>query len=120
MIQVHRPSFQLNPRSIKKLISFQFYYVLLFSVLIEYFKLPTTITYITDIVNLIILVYLLYYKRKSEAIVALNMGVTITCIFILFVVTLFTAAMNMVKPTLVIWSARNYLRFFPYFIWCIF
>lgn len=116
MIQVHRPSFQLNPRSIKKLISFQFYYVLLFSLLIEYFKLPTTITYITDIVNLIILVYLLYYKRKSEAIVALNMGVTITCIFILFTVTLFTAAMNMVKPTLVIWSARNYLRFFPYFI----
>lgn len=116
MLQVHRPSFQLNPRSIKKLISFQFYYVLLFSLLIDFFKLPTTITYITDVVNFIILVYLLYYKRKSEAVVAMNMGVTITCIIILFAVTLFTAAINMVKPTLVIWSARNYLRFFTFFI----
>ena len=116
MVKIHRPSFKLNKRSVKKLVSFQFYFVLLFSLFVEVFKLPTTITYISDIVNLIILMYLLYYKRKSEAIAALNMRATIICVLLLFAVTLFTAAMNMVKPTLVIWSARNYLRFFPYFI----
>lgn len=120
MLKLHRPTFQLNAKSIKKLISFQFYFVLLFTVFVEVCKLPTTIIYITDIINSLILVYLLYFKRKHETISVLNMSSTVTCILLLLVITLFTAVINTVKPTLVIWSARNYLRFFSFFLAVVF
>ena len=105
--------------TIKSLIYFQFFFVFLYSGICDLTGLPTTISYFIDIINLVLLCYILCDRLKWKKISRYRMNGMVISILILCFMCLFTSFVNKVSPQLVVWAIRNEFRYFPFFIGCV-
>lgn len=107
----------ISSKTCRKLIYFQLLLVMVEMFFISQFHLPSIITYITDIVSVILLLYMAYaHKSELKRIRANYVGNLI----LLFVgVSILGAVFNFVPPLLTVWGARNIFRGFIFFVACI-
>lgn len=100
----------ITEKKIKKLFVFELLLICFRGFLIDILNFPGIITYIPDVLNLIIL-FLIYHKTKS---IKLK---TLTDKFILFFIvwSIITAVLNFVSPILFFWEMRNFCRAFCIF-----
>lgn len=110
--------FQLNSAFMKKLIYFQIMFVMFMELMISMFKFPSAIRYFTDVMLIIMLIYILhgniYNIFKKIKLISI---LTIMLLFLL--VGTIGSIYNLVSPFLFIWEIRNIFRFFIFFISCI-
>lgn len=105
---------RLNQKNCKKLIYFQLIFVLCVYFFISIFHFPSMLTYVTDVVNIILLFCM--FRIKS---------INLNCVggkYIKISIGLFLGSLvigcilNLVSPILIIWGARNLLRGFVFFV----
>lgn len=107
----------ISSKTCRKIIHFQLMFVMVEMFFISQFHLPSIITYTTDIVAAILLIYMLYaYKTGLKRIRANYVGILI---FLFVVVSILGALVNFVSPLLIMWGARNVFRGFIFFVACI-
>lgn len=98
--------------SFKNLVKFNIYYSILVMGLMSYFNLPNYITYLSDIINISVLI--LYFAKNNKVnnsvIDAMKMP---SVFFLLTVVSLF---INHEPFMLYLWGLRNYFRFYILFL----
>lgn len=108
---------RLNQKNCKKLIYFQLIFVLCVYFFISIFHFPSMLTYVTDVVNIILLFCM--FRIKS---------INLNCVggkYIKISIGLFLGSLvigcilNLVSPILIIWGARNLLRGFVFFVACV-
>lgn len=104
----------------KIMIYIQIAYVLVMSFFTDVLRFPNMITYVTDLINMSILVFLLInWKKMQETIKKSCFTVEAILVSFYFALACFTAFFNGVKPTLFIWDMRNSFRFFVFLFACI-
>ena len=108
---------RLNQKNCKKLIYFQLIFVLCVYFFISIFHFPAMLTYVTDVINIILLFCM--FRIKS---------INLNCVggkYIKISIGLFLGSLvigcilNLVSPILIIWGARNLLRGFVFFVACV-
>lgn len=107
---------KLPPRG-KTAAYLQIYYIFFFFWFIDVLHLPTTITYLTDVLTVFLLLTKIIQIKNSIKISRATAPFAIFCL--IFLSMLFGAAINFVKPLLVLWGIRNNVRFFLFFFICI-
>lgn len=110
----HIQNFKTNN---KTLIYAQILLVLVMFWLRDVLHFPSAITYITDLI-LIILVFQCCYKR-TEYRVRKDVIPQYVIVILIVAFMLFGAIINAVSPLLVLWGMRNNLRFFIFFFVCV-
>lgn len=103
--------------NIKKLIIFQFLYVIAIRFLISNFGAPSYLSYGTDLINLVLLFAIIVKPQLYENTKRIKCFAIWGLLFVL--TTVFGLLYNNQKVTLFIWGYRNSLRYFIYFIACV-
>ena len=98
-----------------KLIFFQLMYIVVYNLLTDYLSLPNAVSYLVDLINIAVFIWLLIYRRTFIDLYRLRLQYVLYAVFLLIAVAWMTALLNAVSPMLVLWSTRNALRFFPFF-----
>lgn len=107
----------ISRKTCHNLIYFQLMLVMVELFFISQFHLPSLITYTTDIVSAILLLYMIYTcKSELKRIRANYVG---NLILLFMGVSLLGAVLNLVSPLLTVWGARNVFRGFIFFVACI-
>lgn len=101
----------------KELIYFQIFLVLFEGILIDVFKFPSAIKYLTDILTL--LIFLLSFKRINRTIPKLKMNILLGIIGIYFIYSIFSITIGMSGLFLSFWGMRNIFRFYLFYLSCI-
>lgn len=92
-------------------------FVLVMLWLRDVLRFPSYISYLTDVLLLIIIFSALYKKRTFDIYKgAIPQYIIASLIFICMIIG---AIINMVDPILVLWGMRNNLRFFLFFFMCV-
>ena len=101
----------------KTAVYIQIMFVLVMLWLRDVLHFPSYISYLTDIL-LLIVIFSVFYKKKTFDIYtgAIPQYIIVALIFIFMVIG---AIINAVEPLLVLWGMRNNLRFFLFFFMCI-
>lgn len=103
----------------KTIVYWILFLTILFNPLIAELGFPSTIIYINDVLCLVLL-YFLIKRRGLYTISRYGLNST-TFILIVFAITLgLSAFVNFVDPFLVIWAIRNTLRFYVFYVACIY
>lgn len=111
---IFKPITLKNKLTIKTLIVFQFFFVFFYSGICDLTKIPKTISYFVDVMNIILLIYMLLDRARNKKISNLKLNaVYLSCIG-LCLICLSTSFIHSVNPLLVVWAVRNELRFFPF------
>lgn len=98
-----------------KIIYFQIIYVMLSGLLID-LGLPTSIRYLTDVVNLLLVVCVLLQKDK-KAIAKNKVPIAVMAAWYLFMVA--STCFRDFSVLRIAWASRNWARFFVFFIACV-
>lgn len=105
--------------NIRKVVYFQIVFVLTHRVFTTMLGLPSSLVYLTDVLNAYLLLELVLARRTGKVMRGLHAG----CIFIwlaLFVCLLSVGILgNGVGLLFVLWAVRNNFRFFVFFFCCI-
>ena len=106
---------------IKKLISFQIIYNLFIKFFISDFGIPSLFNYLTDIINIIIFIYAIFYYRsqKKENYSKIKFYGSFIFPVLFLVVGTVSFLMNYSNILLYIWALRNTFRFYLFFWSCI-
>lgn len=104
-----------NNKVISNILYFQFSYVFFYAGLVDFFHIPSIITYGIDILNIICFLYFLYSNKRKKVFKMTRVQYLYVMVFFLFLGCILTAVINLVNPLLVIWGVRNSLRYFPFF-----
>lgn len=91
-------------------------YMTFFIGLLESLGAPHAITYLYDIVTLVLVVYLFGSRRSLSEIIR---NTTVKMQLILFAFGVLVAAINSVSSVLIIWGLRNNIRFIIFFDACL-
>ena len=102
----------------KKLIFLQLYIVLFEGILIDQLGVPVSIKYLSDIVNIGIII--LSYNEIRRKINHAHLGMTVGVITIYSVYLIFSAILGGFSSSIIlgVWGLRNVLRFLTFFISC--
>lgn len=107
---------KVDTKSISKILTIELLFVFFSSALIHFLHFPSSITYSIDIMNVLIFLYFLTSMHGKNIIASCRYNKIYGWTILLIVTCLFTALINYVNPLLVIWGARNLLRYFPFFM----
>ena len=105
VFNLHRPD---------ELILLQVVYVSIFQYLISYFQAPTLLSYITDIINIILLIHLIL-DHKLLGFINRKRRICIW-IFVIVICSLFAYVMYGFNLLLCLWGFRNMYRFLPFML----
>lgn len=108
-------SLVLNKKSISKIISIEFYYAFFWSAAVDFLHFPTSISYGLDLLNLIVLFFLLYARNSRQRINGYKAKSVYFSAILLMIFCCFSAVLNLVPFPQFLLSCRNALRFFPFF-----
>ena len=105
------------PKRMNFIINIQIVLVCFMWVFISMFNFPSVITYITDI--LLIISVLFCFKKVQWKIKKANWITLYTIILMIIVTTFIGAIINGVSPLMYVWGFRNSMRFYLFFVVCI-
>lgn len=105
----------VNKKVISNILYFQFFYVFFYAGLVDFFHIPSIITYGIDVLNIICFLFFLYSNNRKTIFLKSHMQYIYIMAIIVFLGCILTAVINLVNPLLVIWGVRNSLRYFPFF-----
>lgn len=103
---------------LKYLVYFQIIYNFFIKFLISDFKFPGMLNYVTDVINVLLLLGVLVSIKKNN-IHKIKIKPLIFPL-ILFIINLISFIVDFSNPLLFIWGARNVFRFFVFFYSCIY
>lgn len=106
----------LPPRN-SRWVYYQIFLVMVMFWLRDSVGIPSSITYLTDIITFCLLIKNIKRIRKTIFAAGANIPWLIVCLIV--VCMLFGALINTVSPVLVLWAIRNNLRFFAFLFICI-
>lgn len=109
-------NFRVDAKSISKILTIELFFIFFSSALIDFLHFPSFITYGIDMINLLVFLYFLTSMHGKSIIVSCQYKKIYGLTILLIVICLFTALINYVNPLLVMWGARNLLRYFPFFL----
>ena len=98
----------------RRLIFFQLLLVLSFLSLIDNFRVPSFISYLTDVVWLILLAAVLVNRRQVAGLKIFKSWIAFFLIY-----TLLTLLIRQQSPMLYLWGLRNNFRFYVFFLACV-
>lgn len=111
-------SFEIDSKiSGKTFIYAQILFVLVMLWLRDVLGLPSAITYITDVILVLLFIITAYKKKEYLLFKGLLFPAITVAAIVLFMI--FGATINAVNPILTLWGARNNLRVFVFFFICI-
>lgn len=112
----YRLILRLPPKS-KILVYAQILWIMIMLWLRDVVGLPSLVTYLTDVFTVLLLFFQLHRIRNNVRCSSVtNQSRIISCILICILVGVI---LNLVNPMLVLWAARNNLRFYAFFFICI-
>lgn len=91
----------------KKLVYFQVFFNIFSKFLIYDMGFPAIINYISDVITVLLLIDLVYKKKKFTK----NEVWLLGCTLLFFFIGVISAIINVVNPILIIWAIRNNARF---------
>lgn len=103
----------------KKIIYSILFFSIIFDALIAEFHLPTAITYINDILWILLFV-LLFKNRAMKRLKKQGLRSNMVILSMFAIVLLLSSLLNLVDPLLVFWAIRNTLRFYVFYVACIY
>ncbi len=104
---------------LEKVVLFQFCFALLYNGICALFSLPTTLSYLIDVINLFVLIEILFDASRNKKIYKLRLTGVFYALVCLNLACLSTSIIHLVNPLLVVWAFRNEMRFFPFFLACV-
>ncbi|WP_270388224.1 hypothetical protein [Blautia hansenii] len=105
----------INNKVISNILYFQFFYVFFYAGLVDFFHIPSIITYGIDVLNVICFLFFLYSNNRKMIFLKSHIQYIYIMAIIVFLGCILTAVVNLVNPLLVMWGVRNSLRYFPFF-----
>ena len=103
--------------NLKYIVYFQIIYNCFIKIFISDFKLPSFLNYVTDIINIILLIGVIINFKKNKGNPIKNTPIFIA--YILFFINLISFLIDFSNPALFLWGFRNIYRFFIFFYCCI-
>lgn len=108
---------KLNAVSCKKLIFIQLGIEFFITFFIELFKLPSSITFLTDIINIVLCLYMVWSRKNIFRRVDAKPLEIILLVLVGFIVV--SATLNLVYPQYFLWGCRKYFRGIIFFVACV-
>ena len=105
----------INKKTIRLIIRFEIVFTLVIFEIIDLFKLPNTILYILDALNIVLFIYLLASKTKKQQFILAEYNITKYSLIVLIIGIFLSDIINCVSPFLIIWAFRNSFRFLALF-----
>ena len=109
---------KLDSTSMKKIIYFQIVFVMIMELMISMFKFPSSIRYLTDVIMIILFIYIIH-GNVYIILKKINLSGILIIILAFFIIGLLGSIYNLISPFLLIWEVRNIFRFFLFFISCV-
>lgn len=110
---------KINRKMMKKLIYFQIIFVLIYQFFVNELGMPSAVSYITDLINIILLFYIVLQRKILKIFYSIRGKSVIVSISILSLILLMGIVINWVPLQLVFWAIRNTYRFILFFIACV-
>lgn len=111
----------INKSATKRIIYFEIIFTAIYQWFVSELNVPSAIGYLLDLLNIVLLLYLLKFHKKIFSIFARIKAQSIYHILGILIVTLCIGAIiNLVPPLFVFWAFRNNFRFFLFFLLCIY
>ena len=110
---------KINCKTMKKLIYFQIIFVLIYQFFVSEFGIPSTVGYLMDLINIILLIYIVLQGKILKTFYSIRNRSVVVSISILSLILLVGIIVNFVPLQLVFWAIRNTYRFIVFFIACV-
>lgn len=110
---------KITGNSIKIIIYIEIVFVLVYQILVSHLGLPSSISYLCDVCNVPIIIYVLNIKNKQKLINSMGARSLLICVIALTVVITVSDLINVVRPALILAAYRNTYRFFLFFLACL-
>ena len=108
---------KINNNNCRKLLLFEVYFVLFSQLLIDLLGFPQYILFITDVINICIMLFMLIYPKSIFSSKYSKLIKNYLLVYIVYL--LIDSMLNLVSPLLFLWGARKFLRGFFFFVACV-